>query len=69
MHLKIATIYHCDLLEDVRLNNKLNSLSSNVFCSCKNLKQIEFLEGLTFICDGAFGNCYELQEIILPKTV
>lgn len=61
--------YHCDLLEDVRLNNKLNSLSSNVFCSCKNLKQIEFLEGLTFICDGAFGNCYELQEIILPKTV
>lgn len=61
--------YDCDLLESVKLNNRLNVLNSNIFCNCKNLKQIEFLDGLKIVGDGAFGNCYELKEVLLPKTV
>ena len=58
--------YECESL------NTIGSISGNIgayaFVSCKNLKKVEILEGVTSIGEYAFQSC-SLTEIYIPASV
>lgn len=40
-----------------------------MFADCGRLKEVELLEGITYISEGMFQGCESLEYIEIPKSV
>lgn len=56
-------------IERVVLSSNVESITSDAFAYCTNLKEIVWPEALVDIFNGAFKGCINLKEITLPDTV
>lgn len=64
-----AATSELELIEQIRLPNKVTELSDNAFNFCRELKKINLPSSLTKIDDEAFMECNKLDDIIIPDTV
>ena len=55
-------------IEEIRLPSTLKTLEALTFCKCKNLKIVEFSEGLEKIGVMAFAKS-GIENIVLPSSV
>ena len=62
-----AAFAHCSGLESVSLN--ADSISSNLFSGCNNLKNVRVSSNLVHICANAFDGCYSLEKLDLSKVL
>lgn len=62
-----AAFSHCSSLESAELN--VNSISTNLFFDCNNLKNVKVSSNLTYICANAFDGCYSLEKLDLSKVL
>ncbi len=53
----------CKYLENIILNNDIQSIDSYVITNCNSLKSITISEQITTIADNAFNNCENLEKI------
>lgn len=44
-------------------------IDSNAFQYCKNICEVSIPEGVEYISDYAFYECYTLKKVILPSTI
>ena len=56
-------------IETVNLHNDCKILYQNLFSSKRNITNVTLPEGLLYIGDYAFYNCYSLEEVTLPSTL
>ena len=63
------TIYHCDNLTDVTLQDGVKSIGDATFIWCNNLTNIVFPNSITSIGDWAFKDCTSLTSIKIPSSV
>lgn len=56
-------------VEVVYLPSSVEKIAVSAFEKCKNLKKIEFNNGLTSIERYAFNECVNLENIFIPKSV
>lgn len=61
----------CSALESVILPNRLETIDSNAFFNCTNLKNIDIPNSnyLRTIENNAFAGCSSLEEILLPTSL
>lgn len=62
-HKDDETIVHYEMASDIRY------VQMYAFSGCKNLKQIDFSDGLYSIGRYAFEGCVSLEEVILPEKL
>ena len=56
-------------IERIKVSNQVKKIEHGTFAICRNLKNVEFPEGLESLGIDAFGECIELQFIELPSTL
>ena len=58
-------------IESLTFGNILNEIGDECFISCKKLKKVDFSKAkkLAVIPNGAFRNCANLSEVLLPKEL
>ena len=56
-------------LTTVELGNKIHTINSGGFYSCRNLQNINFPEALKVIGTEAFYGCSSLKRVVLGKNV
>lgn len=58
-----------DDLQRLVIKGKVKRVSTTSFLGCKNLRMIDFCEGLETIAEKAFFNCSSLEKISLPDSL
>lgn len=58
-----------ELIENVWIENGIDSISDYTFHNCTNLKSIEIPSSVKYIGDSAFENCESLESIEIPNSV
>lgn len=56
-------------IENILIPSRVNTIGTDAFFSCLNLKKVSFPKRLKKICYGAFSECYSLENIILPQSL
>ncbi len=68
MYIKPQAFYYCEYLETATFNCPLlDSISSECFTRCENLKSVIFIDNIQRIGNYSFWQCSNLSYIKLPK--
>ena len=59
----------CTVLFEVVFHENVTSIGRRAFYCCRNLRNIELLEGLLLIETGALDGCDSLRQIVIPASV
>lgn len=59
----------CSKLEEIILNDELDSIGMNSFSECNSLKSVRFPSSLKVIGQEAFANCRNLVNAYLPSAI
>lgn len=67
-HVKRRYIVNGKVLEELTIPGTINKVSA-WFQDCNDLKKVVVSEGVEEITENAFGDCYNLTHVCLPKSV
>lgn len=56
-------------LQSAVLPEGLEFLPANLFCDCKELREVEIPEGVTALGSDCFKNCTQLESVRLPESL
>ena len=61
-------VFNRTALKNTELPSTLRRIEFGAFCSCENLKEVAFANGLEYIGNSAFADS-ELRRLILPNSL
>jgi len=56
-------------LQEIKLQEGIEILEDEAFCSCEELKEIVIPESIKFLGEYVFMNCLKLKKVILPNSL
>ena len=59
---------HAENLEEIALNDEINSIGEQAFASCKSLKKMFYPKEVSYVPRKAFENCLSLDEVYLTSV-
>jgi hypothetical protein len=61
--------YHCNILTDVTIPNRVINIGNSAFSGCLFLTRVTIGTRVTVIGDNAFNDCERLTSVMLPDSV